>query len=321
VLGEDVSDLAIDAIAELFERGDQGRFPELRAYFGGQLAAGRSEQEAEEQEAEEKLRRLVQSAVTDWLFEAYRAADRSLSNQIRALKRAVGRREDARLRRRGTVQWVELATGETSTGETADENASRAEDPPKDPSRLGRRRPGRPMPLQALEAHLTGAVAEAGSTGDLLERTLSALREHPVYEAAYPLTRLAQAMRSARVRVQAVTEHSGTSVSPEEPLLRPGETQRYIDETLRALQAEKRETYVGQSKLTEETYVAYFRALRDRLEARFVPPGDPEMTHYKALSGHLPLGKNEYREEHRPMFEYLERQAREKLVGRLEEVL
>ena len=321
VLGEDAGDLAMDAIAELFERDDQGRFSELRAYFGGQLAAGRSEQEVEE-----KLRRLVQSAVTDWLFEAYRAADRSLSNQIRALKRAVGRREDARLQRRGTVQWVELATGETSTGETstgetADENASRAEDLPKDPSRLGRRRPGRPMPLQVLEAHLTGAVAEAGSTGDLLEKALSALREHPVYEAAYPLTRLAQAMRSARVRVQAVTEHSGTSVSPEEPLLRPGETQRYIDETLRALQAEKRETYVGQSKLTEETYVAYFRALRDRLEARFVPPGDPEMTHYEALSGHLPLGKDEYREEHRSMFEYLERQAREKLVGRLEEVL
>ena len=336
VLGEDAGDLAMDAIAELFERGDQGRFSELREYFGGQLAAGRSEQEVEEQEVEEqeveeKLRRLVQSAVTDWLFEAYQAADRSLSNQIRALKRAVGRREDACLRRRGTVQWVELATGETltgetltgetSTGETADENASRAEDPPKDPSRLGRRRPGRPMPLQVLEAHLTGAVAEAGSTGDLLEKALSALREHPVYEAAYPLTRLAQAMRSARVRVQAVTEHSGTSVSPEEPLLRPGETQRYIDETLRALQAEKRETYVGQSKLTEETYVAYFRALRDRLEARFVPPGDPEVTHYEALSGPLPLGKNEYREEHRSMFEYLERQAREKLVGRLEEVL
>ena len=306
VLGEDVGDLAIDAIAELFKRNEQGRFPELRRYFRDGTSGPLSPEKNGEHDLEQDLRRLVHSAVTDWLFEAYRAADRSLSNQIRSLKRALGKREDARLQRRGKAQWMELT-----------------ERPGEGPREVGRPQgPGRPMPLETMEAHLTGAVAEASSTGDLLETAIETLRSHPDYEAAYPLTRLAQAMRAARVRVRSVTERSGPTTHPSRPFLRPEETRRYIDKALSALRLEKRTTYVGQEKVDPETYAAYFEALRDRLEARFVPPGDPEMTHYEALSEHLPgLEKKSYRREHRSRFEYLERQARQELVDRLQEVV
>jgi hypothetical protein len=301
VLGEDVSDLAIDAIAELFERDNQGRFLELREYFDGHLAAGRSEQEVEE-----KLRRLVQSAVTDWLFEAYRAADRSLSNQLRCLKRAVGRRGDARLQHRGSVQWLEVGGVE--------EDVRQSEGHP--------RTPGRPMPLETLESHLTSAVAEATSTGDLLAAAIDVLRAHPDYEAAYPLTRLAQAMRSARARVKSVTDHPGQTTYPDRPLLKPEEIRGHVEEVLSFLREEKCPTYVGQGKVSEETYQAYFQGLEDRLEAQFVPPGDLEMTHYEALSGHLSsLGKEEYRETHRSRFEYLYQQAQETLADQLREVV
>jgi len=304
VLGEDVEDLAMDAIAGLFERDDHGRFSELRRYFGEQVPLDHSEEKIIRD-----LRRLVQSTVTDWLFEAYRAADRSLSNQIRALKRAVGQRDDLHLRRRGTVQWVEF---------------EERNEPSQREGGVGRehRRPGRPMPLEVLEAHLTGEVAEASSTGDLLDRAIETLRTHPDYEAAYPLTRLAQAMRAARTRVQSVTEHSGSVSRPDRPILRPEETRRYIQSTLSALRTEKRSTYVGQGKVDETTYAAYFAALQDRLEARFVPPGDPEMTHHEALMEHLPgLTKETYRDQHRARFEYLEQQAREALITRLRDVV
>jgi hypothetical protein len=178
------------------------------------------------------------------------------------------------------------------------------------------------MPLETLEAHLTGAVAEASSTGDLLEAAIEVLRIHPDYEAAYPLTRLAQAMRAARARVQSVTDHSGPTTHPDRPLLKEEEIRRYVQKSLSALRDEKRETYVGEGKIDEATYEAYFRGLRDRLEARFVPPGDSEMTHYDALAEHIPnLEQSEYRDEHRSRFEYLERQARQSLIGRLQEVV
>ncbi len=304
VLGEDLTDLAVDAIAELFERDEKGQFPELQRYFGGQVAPGRSEGPLTED-----LRRLVQSAVTDWLFEAYRAADRSLSNQIRALKRAVGQHEDLHLQRRGMVQWVELVSQRKS---------------PRSGGKTHRtsRRPGRPMPLEALEAHLTGEVEAASSAGDLLEKAINTLRAHPDYEAAYPLTRLAQAMRAARARVQSVTEHSGPVVHPDRPVLRPEETQACIQNTLSALRLEKRPTYVGEGKISEETYSAYFAALQERLEARFVPPADPELTHHGALMEHLSgLSKETYRDQHRARFEYLFRQARERIVDRLQDAV
>ncbi len=304
VLGEDVTDLAVDAIAELFERDEKGQFPELQRYFGGQVAPSRSEGPLTED-----LRRLVQSAVTDWLFEAYRAADRSLSNQIRALKRAVDQHEDLHLQRRGMVQWVELVSQRKSprSGEKTAQT---------------RRHPGRPMPLEALEAHLTGEVEAASSAGDLLEKAINTLRAHPDYEAAYPLTRLAQAMRAARTRVQSVTEHSGPVVHPDRPVLRPEETQACIQNTLSALRSEKRPTYVGEGKISEETYSAYFAALQERLEARFVPPADPELTHHGALMEHLSgLSKETYRDQHRARFEYLFRQARERIVDRLQDAV
>lgn len=305
VLGEDVGDLAMDAIAGLFERNDQGRFPELRRYFRDASCGAFPPEDQDEHDLERALRRLVHSAVADWLFEAYRAADRSLSNQIRSLKRALGNREDAHLQRRGKAQWMEVT----------EEPSSAFQD-------LRPREPGRPMPLETLEAYLTGAVAEASSTGDLLEVAIETLRAHPDYEAAYPLTRLAQAMRAARTRVQAVTDYSAPTTDPDRPLLKEEEIRRYIKKSLSALRGEKRMTYVGEGKIDEDTYAAYFRALRDRLGARFVPPGDPEMTHYDALAEHLPgLEKEEYRDEHRSRFEYLERQARQVLVDRLQEVV
>lgn len=301
VLGEDVEDLAMDAIAGLFERDDQGQFPELQQYFGESVDRDRSEDQLVED-----LRRLVQSAVTDWLFEAYRAADRSLSNQIRSLKRAVNGHNDASLRRRGRTQWLQIRTA-----------------PDGAPRDTGRHQPARrPMPMETLEAHLTSSVAEASSTGDLLEKAIETLRAHPDYEAAYPLTRLAQAMRAARARVQSVTDHSDPVSRPDRPTLRPEETRRYITKTLSALRSEKRPTYVEQEKVDAETYTAYFEALQDRLEARFVPPGDPELTHHEALMGHLPgLTKEEYRGQHRARFEYLEQQARERLVDRLQDIV
>lgn len=301
VLGEDVEDLAMDAIAGLFERDDQGQFPELQQYFGGSVDRDRSEDQLVED-----LRRLVQSAVTDWLFEAYRAADRSLSNQIRSLKRAVKGRDDASLQRRGRTQWLQITAG--PDGDLRDAGRHRAT--------------GRPMPMETLEAHLTSAVAGASSTGDLLEKAIKTLRVHPDYEAAYPLTRLAQAMRAARARVQSVTDHSGPVSRPDRPTLRPEETRLYIEKTLSTLRSEKRSTYVERGKVDAETYAVYFEALQDRLEARFVPPGDPEMTHHEALMEHLPgLTKEKYRDQHRARFEYLEQQAREILVDRLQDIV
>ena len=304
VLGEDLDDLAMDAIAGLFERDDQEQFPELRRYF-----ADTDLQAASQSELEHALRQLVLGTVSDWLFDAYRAADRSLSNLIRALKRAVDDHAGVELTRRGNTLWLRVQT---------DAPSSNGED-----GRFGRSSSrGRRMPIETLEAHLTGAVADDASTPALLSEAVKTLRAHPVYEAAYPLTRLAQALRAAQTRVQSVTEHSNGVAYPDDPLFRAEEIEEAIERSLGVVRAEKRSTYVDDGVLDEQTYAAYFRALRDRLEARFVPPGDAELTHHDALAAHLDgLPKERYRDEHRSRFEYLDQCVREVLVDRLQEAM
>lgn len=303
VLGEDVDDLAIDAIAGLFERDDRGGFPELRRYFADRDLAA-----TDPSTVEQDLRRLVLGTVSDWLFETYRSADRSLSNVIRALKRAADSLDDVHLRRRGQNLWLRVQDPSSPSHESADARSSA---------------PGRRMPIENLEAHLTGIVAETPSTKDLLREAVETLRAHPDYEAAYPVTRLAQALRAARVRVQAVTDHESGTTCPEDPLFRPDEIESEIEKSLARIREDKRETYVKDGPLDESTYAAYIRALRDRLEARFVPPGDADLTNHDALATHWngDLSRAQYRDEHRARFEYLDRCAREVLVDRLQEAM
>lgn len=297
VLGEDVDDLALDAISDLFARDADGQFPELQRYFTDRdLSASASPT------AHHALRRLVMGTVTDWLFEAYRTADRSLSNAIRALKRVARSHDTAVLTRRGGTRWLEA----TPRDEATDAAPTSAR--------------GRLMPMETLEAHLTGALADNPTTEDLLNRALTALEAHPDYESGYPLTRLAQVLRAARVRVQAVTEHRAPVTYPHDPLFRAEEVEAAIERVIAALRSEKRPTYVENGPLDASTYVAYIQALRTRLQSRFVSREDAALPQHEALALHLDnLSREQYRATHRSRFEYLNRCARERLVERLQE--
>lgn len=172
--------------------------------------------------------------------------------------------------------------------------------------------------MEVLESHLTGAVAEASSTADLLGAAVRTLRRHPSYSAEYPLTKLAQVIRSAQARVQAVTDHDPPVSTPNSPPLRPDETEEFLEQCVEELREAKWSTYVETGKIEPSTYQAYICALRTRLRARFVPDTE-DRTHYEALSAHLTsLSKEEYRRAHRARFEYLVRQAEEKLTERLQ---
>ena len=322
VLGEDVEDLAIDAIAGLFEQSDDGQFPELQRYFADEEVT-----EMSPSALEREFRRLVMGTVTDWRFEAYRTADRSLSNLLRVLKRVAKKRKDVRLQRRGGRLWLLPETGSppddtktssssvgTSSASAASVNGTTAEgSSPEERAGSSARR----MPMDVLESHLTGAVAEASSTADLLSAAVRTLRRHPTYDVGYPLTKLAQVIRSAQVRVQAVTDHESPVSTPSSPPLRPEETEEFLEQCIEEIREAKRSTYVETGKVEAATYRAYICALRTRLRARFVPKTE-DYTHYEALSAHLSsLSKEEYREVHRARFEYLVRQAEEKLTEHL----
>ena len=301
LLTEPVGDLAFDALGDLFARDAHGRFMELRGYFAtGDERAAEEVRAATEATLERRLRGLVLSAVSDWLFATYRTADRSLARLIRRLKRVAGEMGGARLERRGRTLWV-VAAGEEDGGG------------------------GHLLPPETLEARVAGAVAASTCTRDLLEAALCALRRGSGCQAAYPLTGLAQVLRAAETRVGAATAatevYPTTTTSGEAegraaraPLLRPEEARGLIAQSVEAVRAAKAAHYVQRQGLDAQAYQAYFAAIADRLRAQFVPPGDPELTQQAALERHLGCGRAAYRAEHRAQLEYLARLTRTHFV-------
>ena len=78
------SDLALDAISDLFERDVEGRFIRLIRYFEDQ-----DYRSCDERELWTLNRRLIAGTVSDALFRNYRESDPSLARIIRNLKRGI----------------------------------------------------------------------------------------------------------------------------------------------------------------------------------------------------------------------------------------
>ena len=283
ILPGSLDDLALDCIADLFERAPDGSFPELQRYFEG------VDIEAMDRPAAmAALRRLVFSAAGDRLFDCYRAADPSLGRVIRTVKRTVREMDDARLQRHAGRLHVCSPAVRSITQALL-------------------------LSPERLEAMLTTHVADSACTRDLVRASVGVLRDTTA-AFQYPVSRLALAIRGATVRVGDADAAAPDVVEVRSDGFRREELQRFVERSAREVQQAKRSSYVPTGKLQARRYAAYFDAIADYLCAQYLPPGRPSLTHYEALQEHLDVTRAEYRDAHRHVFEYLLRQVRAAFV-------
>ncbi len=282
-----LDDLAFDGIADLFERDSAGRFPALQHYFEDVELAS-----SNEAEAIGALRRLVFSAVGDRLFECYRAADPSLGRIIRTVKRTARGLDTCTLRRHQGRLFL-MVGGAT-----------------QEPA-------GHPLPAERLEAALAPHVAESTCTRDLVRAAATILNETPSHPSWYPVSRLAQAIRGATVRVGDAARSDPEVVHAADDRFRADELQQFLRESVQAVKTAKRASYVGPS-FSAETYDTYFAAIETYLRAQLIPEGRLWLTQHEALAEHLRgLSRDAYRATHRSRFEYLVRQTRSDFTERV----
>ena len=94
-------DLAMDCIAELYQRDETGTFIVLRQYFDSI-----SWEKLSDEELQVALRRLVFSKVNEGLFRNYREEDPNLAKIIRNIKEAVKHKEKVNLMRYRETNWL-----------------------------------------------------------------------------------------------------------------------------------------------------------------------------------------------------------------------
>lgn len=279
-------DLALDCIAPLFERDATGCFVQLRTYYAAHTPASLSDADLLA-----ATRRLVFSSVHQQLVRLYRDHDPSLEKIIRNLRNAVKGGIHLVEDRRGGELWLASVT------ETA----------------LHRGLPE--MPWVYLEGELTGSLQERTPLSAVVREVAVILTEQNVYRRSVPLTALALILRMAYSRMGGAGVEALTA---EGPVVRPEEAERLIADALAGISREKRKTYVGRGKVTEEVYDAYMAAVGAILHAEFVENDGHDLSYCAQMQTFLPgLGPGEYRNEHRCHLEYLAKITRERFLSEM----
>lgn len=278
--GLSIDDLALDCIADLFERSDDGQFVQLVEYLDGSGWETMSKNELRC-----ALRRLVFSKVNDGFFRRHREADPNLARIIRNVKLAVRSHATLRLKRHLGDRWLFTVTkGDAST------------DLPK-------------APPSVLKNYLVTWMNGTSNIPHTVEALCAFADDHPDYMPGYPLTQFAQLVQTAFVHLH--PETNGTESTNVMAELNREDTLAVIKQVVQTVKKDMYDSYVGRGKVSEETFKAYFFAIENLLVSRYVEPNREEPSFYEALQDHLPdLEHDAYRSEHRHRFEYLVKKMR-----------
>lgn len=288
LFGLPVEDLALDSIAELFQRSDDGHFTVLRTYFDKYFDLDT----ANDAETMIALRRLVFSKVNENLFRRYHEADGNLSRIIRNVKDGTKLNDSLAISTIRGQMWVVV-------------NAVVRDDSQKGPEAMNF-----PLaPPEVLESFFASELSTNKRVRDLTARLVAFTRAHPFYAPGYPLISFARCIRSAFERTEAASD-----VGEPDRTFSDNETEQAIARAVRRIGEEKKISYVHRGKVDVRTFDAYLAAVHTMLTGHFVHDIETESL-CAVLSEHLPgLTENEYKEKHRNILEYLAKLARVELL-------
>jgi len=278
LFGLSIEDLALDCIADLFRRDDNGRFIRLEEYFK-EIDVKTST----ETDLLAMCRRLVFSRVNQDLYRQYREFDRPLHNIIRALKSASAVTPGISLDCEHDEWWLVFGT------DTGDGSSPLL------------------IPPEILEIHLTSFVASRPRLRQLLVSTSEMFREQSLYRRAFPLLGFGRVLRSAYSRLDestdVVIEHQHT--------LSADDIRKYILTTTAETCSAMRSTYVDKGKVGGRHFDIYFKVISCILEADYLGNDGVDLSYYDHLVIHMgPISREQYQHEHRAYVEYLTRLSR-----------
>lgn len=289
--GLTLEDLALDCIAELFQRDASGQCVRLQASL-------HADSWQDGPDAEIAVRRLVFSAVSEGLFRRYQEADPGLGRLIRNLKRHVPQVPEIRLTRVHSILMLSLADAPAGG--------------PSQPT----------MPFEVMEAYLHADLAAARTPADVLRAWHRLASQESPYAPYCPITALALVVRSVATRVNAVEEAPLASL--ESPAVAyehedlASMVRSDIDRTVQEEEARFRHLYVGERGVEPHVYHVYFETIRDTLYEQFGGVSDEHRSIRASLAAHLgEVSRDAYRRQHQAMVEYLLRVTRTRLLRRL----
>ena len=281
--GIPTEDLALDCIADTFQRNEEGHFVTLENYFGPL-----NWEQLSEEELSVALRRLIFSKVNEGLFRSYRAEDPNLARIIRNIKEAVKRNDCFSLHREREVQWLIVGV-----------NA-------KPDNRLPL------VPAEILETYLTSLLCNTSNTYSAVYAFADFLKLHPYYRNAFPLSEYARVLRSC-FKNREVPDNPVQEINIS--LL---DMENALRKTMNHVRTRLHETYVRKGKISRSMFDTYISALQKILASHFGFPSESVSSQYDALATLMPgLSRDSFQNEHRNVMQYLFKVSRNQMIGYL----
>jgi len=276
-------DLAFDAIADLFQRDEDGRYLQFEAYFESYPPETTSVEELLI-----ALRRLVYSRTNHALFRMYRDVDPVLFKILRNVKLAVERMQ----------QFREIDRfGETHIAPVMCDSLDHL------PS----------IDMSELENGLLSATMGNENVPRLMGKLALLLKQQDAHSRLVPLIGCAMMLRSVYARRN---EPLLPPAAAEDALV-GDDVGEVINNACTAVRTEFHKKYVGKGKTTEEVYSGYFAVIEESLHARM--QGDNESSYLSLLRERMPgLTHEEYKRVHRARIEYLGSLTAQRLAHVLE---
>ena len=272
----DINDLALDCVADLFQRTD-GQLEQFANYFDKDSISDQAEEEVQMD-----LRRLVFSKVNEGLFRNFQRFDPSLSRIIRNLKRTLEEEK---------VCGARYDSKKSSIGFEEEEVSLPV------------------MPREILEIRLSARVSEIQNTVDAVEELRSILHEEDRYASKYNLVGFAITLRKVFAYQLEMEDEQELKNTYNEM-----ELNRFLMMSISQLKTQLFKAYVVSKKLSASTFDKYLQTTRCILESEYVKESVHEgyFEHFESFFPEVTY--DEYRSDHRKTLEYWVKKVRDRML-------
>lgn len=292
-----LEDIAIDCIAGLFMRNEEGEFVQLKRYFGPALVQQNFE---DNKYLLLMLRRLVVKKTKQELSRIFRERDPEGAKIIRNIRVAIRNSELLCVFREMGREFVYL---KNSCACESDLRKNCTE-----------------IPEKTLSFYFSDAFNPNDSVSAMIKKMLALVEEDEEYKNYLPVETIASIVRN--FTFNQFSDHNITNIDNSSPLhdLHYQEVNEINKNVIRDIQSKIKLQYIDKDKLDQQKASIYFNAISD-----FVQDLTYEKeceSNFKYLKRYLPhLSQQIYRDEERSIFEYLIKVTRKSLRKKLKELL
>jgi hypothetical protein len=269
---------AMDCIAEIFERDEEGRFVILMEYFSGQ----RDLKTLDEKQIIYNFSILIHSKLNDGIYRLYSENDPILNNILRNLKRVITL--DAKYKKYSRFGRTYIYTCPSD---------ERNDHQPE-------------IPINELESLILNEYYSGKNKKEcknFLELVFNLINDNTEYRRFFCLIDLAVLFKSLFTRKKVPIEE--IVFVPEEMII--SNIPVIIEKKINELEVILKIRYLKTNKLDEVEFLNYFSAVSDILYDIYNEDGD-DSRYYEYLQKYLPdLKYEDYRKNHRSQFEYMVR--------------